>query len=67
MWRKKSIPLDQVIEKCCDTVQQKWKQVDWSPHIHNQYFQSQALVSPWSHFQFIAYYYEATEEAQSHP
>ena len=53
----------------CDTVQQKWKQADWAPQIHNQYFLSQALVSQWSHFlfQFIVYYYETPEHAENHP
>ena len=39
------------------------------PQIHNQYLQSQALVSPWSHFlfRFIVYYYEAPEQAENHP
>ena len=50
MKKKTSIPLDQVIKTSCDTVQQKWKQTSWASHIHNQYFQSQALVSLWSHF-----------------
>ena len=63
---KTSIPLDQVIKKSCETFQQKWKQAGWGPQIHNQYLQNQALVSPWSHFQFIVYYYEAPEEAESH-
>ena len=48
--KKTSISRDQVIKKCCDTFQQKWKQAGWAPQIHNQYLQSQALVSPWSHF-----------------
>jgi len=48
--KKATIPLDQVIQKSCDTSQQKWKQADWAPQIHNQYLQSQALVSLWSHF-----------------
>ena len=37
------LPLDQ---KGCETVQRKWKEAGWAPQIHNQYFQSQALVSP---------------------
>ena len=63
MKKKTSIPLDQVIKKSCGTVQQKWKQANWAPQIHNQYFVSQALVSPWSHFlfKFIVYYYENPE------
>jgi len=50
MWIKNISPLDQVIKKSCDTVQQKWKKAGWAPQIHNQYLQSQAVVSPWSHF-----------------
>jgi len=30
--------------------QQKWKKAGWDLQIHNQYFQSQAHVFPWSHF-----------------
>jgi len=44
--KKTSIPLNQVIKKSCDTVQQKWNQAARAPKIHNQYLQSQALVSP---------------------
>ena len=60
-------PLDQVIKKSCDTFQEKWKQAGWAPQIHNQYLQSQVLVSPWSHFSIHCslYYYEAPEEAQN--
>ena len=69
MKKKTSMPLDQVIKKTCDTVQQKLKQASWAPQIHNHYFQSQALVSPWSYFllQFIVYYYEVPEQAENHP
>jgi len=69
MKKKTSVPLDQVIKKSCDTVQQKWKQASWAPQIHNQYHQSQAQDSPWSHFlcQFIVCYYEAPEKAENHP
>jgi len=52
MWRKthQSQLLKKVTEKSCDPFQQKWKQAGWALQIHNQYLQSQALVSPWSHF-----------------
>jgi len=67
--KKTSIPPDHVIKKSCDTVQQKWKQAGWTPQIHNKHLQSQALVSPWSHFlfQFIVYYYEVPERAENNP
>jgi len=49
MKKKKSIPLDQVIKK------KLWHfltevEASWAPQIHNQYPQSQALVSSWGHF-----------------
>ena len=67
MKKKTSIPLDQVIKKSGDTVQQKWKQLGWASQIHNQYLQSQAVVSPWSHFQFNVYYYKTPKKLKATP
>jgi len=46
MWRKNINPTR-------PGYQEMWHrsaQVGWAPQIHNQHLQSQALVSPWSHF-----------------
>jgi len=45
-----SIPLDQVIKKNCETVFNSSGSKQADPKIHNQYLQSQALVSPCRHF-----------------
>ena len=65
--KKTSSPLDQVIKKSSATVQQKWEQAGWAPQFHNQYIQSQALVSPKVIYQFIVYCYEAPKQFQSSP
>ena len=68
MWRKKSsIPRGQVIKKSRDTVQQKWKRAGWASQIHNQYLQSQAVVFPWSHFQFNVYYHKTPKKFKATP
>jgi len=64
--KKTSITLDQAMKKRCDIVQRKWKQAGWAPQIHNQYLQSQALISPWTHFTIHCILLRAPEEAQSH-
>jgi len=64
--KKTSIPLDQVIKKSCDTVQRKWKKEGWAPQIHNQYLQSQPLVSPWNNFSIDCILLRSPEEAQSY-
>jgi len=53
---KKKHQCHQVTKKSCDPFQQKWKQEGWAPQIHNQYLQSQALVSPWSNLFFNSLY-----------
>jgi len=65
--KKTLIPLDQVIKKNCDTFQQKWKQAGWAPQIHNQYLQSQALVSPWNQFSIICILLQSPRRSSKPP